>query len=181
MKGITPKTPKVFALILMALTLVACKKEEAVKFDLSYESNFIIQDDAGISIPVVTLMSNMATDSKAEFEFYNTNKESIKKIELTSLEMEMVTPSGHEFDFMEDVEVFISANGVDENLLAYSYNMLNSVGTKISLTVALSDFQEYLKNDKYTLRVRTLHDEFLSNDVELKMKSTFKVDAVKAD
>ncbi|MCJ8289854.1 MAG: hypothetical protein HRT58_09340 [Crocinitomicaceae bacterium] len=164
-------------LVLTLTVLFACKKVEDIKFNIAYETTFIIQNGIGISTPVSILMSDLATNSESEFDTNNTRKENVEEIGLVTLNMEILSPSGDEFDFLEDIELFISADGVNETLLAYVYNMNNSVGTTVALTCAPSDFKEFIEQDKFTLRARIVSDEFISSDVEIKITSTFLVDA----
>lgn len=170
-------TSRILMLGLIVTVLFGCKKVEVVKFDMTYERTIIIPNGTDISVPHITVMSGNLSNSESEFEANKTNKEEIEDISLTSLNMEIISPTGEEFDFIEDVELYISADGVDEMLLAYVYNMQNIVGNTISLTCAQSDFQEFIKQDKFTLRVKTISDEFNSSDVEIKISSTFLVEA----
>ena len=162
---------------LTGMMLLGCSKEGFTKFNLDYESTAVIQSGIGISIPYTINIPNIATNSESEFEVNDTRKDKIQHISLTSLNIEITSPSGQEFDFLEDIELFISADGVEETMLAYVYNMDNSVGNTISLTCLQSDFQEHIKKDKVTIRVRTVSDEYNLFDVEIKIKSTFLVDA----
>ena len=167
-----------FLMLAMTLTvLFGCKKGGFTQFDVEYETSFTIQNGTGISVPVSFLTPDIESNSEAEFEVNDTRKDKIQHITLTTLSLEITSPIGQEFDFLEDIELFISADGVDEILLAYVYNMENSVGNFINLTCSQSDFQEFIKQDKFTLRVRTVSDEYNLNDVEIKIKSTFNVDA----
>ncbi len=162
---------------LVGMMLFGCKKEGFTKFNIDYESTVVIQSGIGISIPFTVNIPNIATNSESELEVNDTRKDKIQHIALTSLTLEITSPSGQEFDFLEDIELFISADGVNEVMLAYIYNMENSVGNTISLTCLPSDFQEHIKKDKMTLRVRTVSDEYNLFDVEIKIKSIFLVDA----
>lgn len=166
---------------LITMILFGCKKEEGIKFSLTYDTTFTIPNGTGVSTPVSIVMPNTVSNSEAEFASNNTSNEKIDNIGLTSLSMEIISPSGDEFDFLEDIELFISADGVDEMLLAYVYNMENIVGTTISLTCSQGDFKELLKKDNFTLRARTVSDELISSDVEIKITSAFVVDATLND
>lgn len=167
-----------FLMLGMALTvLFGCKKGGITNFNMNYEATFVIQNGTGVSVPVSFLTPDIESNSESEFAVNDTRKDKIQHITLTTLNLEIVNPPGQEFDFLEDIELFISADGLDEILLAYRYNMDNSVGTSISMTCSQSDFQEFIKKDTFKLRVRTVSDEFNLNDVEIKILSTFTVDA----
>ena len=167
-----------FLMLGMALTvLFGCKKGGFTQFDVDYEATVIIQNGTGISVPVSFLTPDIESNSETEFEVHDTRKDKIQHISLTAMRLEITSPIGQEFDFIEDLELFISADGLDELLLAYVYNMNNSVGNVIEITCSQSDFQEYIKKDKFKLRLRTVTDEANLSDVEIKIYSRFNVDA----
>ena len=169
--------PKLVLLGLLVTVLFSCKKGGFTKFDINYEASIIIQNGTGISVPISFFTPDIESNSEAEFEVNDTRKDKIQSIRLIGMTLEIVSPPGQEFDFLEDIELFISADGLDELLLAYVYNMNNSVGSTINITCSQNDFQEYIKKDKFKLRIRTISDEYNLSDVEIKIKSTFNVDA----
>lgn len=161
-----------------ALTLLlGCEKGGFTSFNMDYESTIIIQNGLGISTPVSFNTPEIESNSESEFEVNDTRKDKIQHINLSSLNLEITAPANQEFDFIEDIELFISADGLDEILLAYTYNIENSVGNTLVLTCSQNDFQEYIKKDKFKLRLRTMTDEYNLNDVEIKIKGKFRVDA----
>lgn len=157
--------------------LFGCSKEGFTKFNLDYETTVVVQSGIGINIPYSLNIPNIATNSESEFEVNDTRKDKVEHITLRELTLEITSPSGQEFDFLKDIELFISADGLDEVMLANVYNMDNSVGNTISLTCLDSDFQEYIKSDKLSLRVRTVSDELNLFDVQIKINASFLVDA----
>lgn len=168
---------RILMLGLILTVLFGCQKDKLVKFNLSYETTFTIPNGTGISVPVSIVAPVILSNSEVEFSANDTGKDNIESISLTSLNLEITSPAAQEFDFLEDIELYISANGVSEVLFAYVYNMQNIVGNTISLTVSQSDFQEFIKQDSFTIRASTVSDEFNLTDVEIKISSTFLVDA----
>lgn len=170
-------TSRILIFGLLVTVLFGCKKGGFTKFDVDYETSFVIQNGTGVSLPVSMITPDIESNSEAEFEVNDTRKDKIQHITLTSLRLEIINPPGQEFDFLEDIELFISADGLDEVLLASIYDIDNSVGSSLNLTCSESDFQEYIKKDKFKLRVKTISDEYNVNDVEIKVLTTFNVDA----
>lgn len=168
-----------FFVLLVALlgVLSSCKKGGFTKFDIDYEASVVIQNGTGVSVPFSILTPDIESNSESEFEVNDTRKDKIQEISLTAMRLEIVSPSGQEFDFLQDIELFISADGLDEIILAYIYDIDDSVGNVINISCSGSDFQEYIKKDKFKLRVRTVSDEYNLSDVEIKIYSTFNVDA----
>ena len=164
-------------LVALAALLSSCKKGGFTKFDIDYEASVIIQNGTGVSAPFSILTPDIESNSEAEFEVNDTRKDKIQEISLKSMRLEIVSPAGQEFDFLKDIELFISADGLDEIMLAYTYDINDSVGNVINITSSGSDFQEYIKKDKFKLRVRTVSDEYNLNDVKINIYSVFNVDA----
>lgn len=162
---------------LVAMVLLGCKKVEFTEFNMVYDTIFIIPSGTGISVPNITIMPDNPSGSQATFAANNTDNDNIQSISLTSLELEITSPSAQEFDFLEDIELFISADGLDEVMLGFILNMQNLVDNTVTLTCSQSDLQEYLKQDDFTLRARTVSDEINADDVEINIKSTFTVTA----
>lgn len=170
-------TTRLVMLGMVLTVLFGCKKGGFTKFDMDYEASIVIENGLGVSMPFSFMTPDIETNAESEFEVNDTRKDKIETIKLTSLNLEITSPNGQEFDFLEDIELFISADGLDEILLAYVYNMENSVGNTIALSCSQSDFQEYIKQDKFKLRIRTISDEYNLNDVQIKIKGKFLVDA----
>lgn len=169
--------PRLLLIGVLSVLLFGCKKSGYVQFNMDYEASVIIQNGTGISVPLSIITPDIESNSESEFEVNDTRKDKVEQIHLTAMELEIVSPSGQEFDFLENIELFISADGLDEILLAYVYDMNNSVGNVINITCSLTDFQEYIKQDKFNLRVRTVSDEYNLSDVEIKISARFRVKA----
>lgn len=101
----------------------------------------------------------------------------MEEIILTGLKLTIDSPINKEFDFLKDVEIYIDAEGLPELLLAAKNGITNSVGNEIELDVSNEDFKEYIKKDKFSLKMRTVTDEQLTEDVHIKSRSVFFVDA----
>jgi hypothetical protein len=170
-------TMRIMMLGMVLTVLFGCKKGGFTQFNMNYEASIVIQGGIGISTPFSVNTPDIESNAESEFEVNDTRKDKIQHITLTSLNLEITSPNGQEFDFLEDIELYISADGLDEMLLSYVYNMNNSVGNTVSLTCSQSDFQEYIKKDKFKLRVRTVSDEYNLNDVQITIKGKFNVDA----
>ena len=90
--------------------------------------------------------------------------------------MEVTSPSGADFSFLESIEVYISAEGLDEIKIA-SKTDVSPTSNLLDLEVVDVDLKEYIKKDSYSLRLNTVTDEAMSTDHTIDVKSTFFVDA----
>jgi hypothetical protein len=163
---------------LMSICSSSCEKLKRVTaFNMEVESYLTIQSEVGINLPFSVYSPDVQTNSEAEFEVNNTKAKKIEHIQLTALVMTILSPQNQEFDFLKEVEVFISADGLSEVNLASKYNIENSIGRELRLDVSMADFKEYLKCETFDIRVRSLTDEMFIHDVEIKILSEFRVDA----
>ncbi|MBT9188204.1 hypothetical protein [Zobellia russellii] len=168
-----------FLLILTVFaTLTSCDKlDELTKFDLDYNSQVTIPSSAGIDLPFDMFTPDMETNSDSQFEVNDTRKDLIEEIKLTKLELEITSPDDSDFSFLESIEIYISAEGLDEIMIASKEEVDENIGDVLDVDVIDVDLKEYIKKDKFNLRLNTVTDELISMDHEIDVNSTFFVDA----
>ncbi|MDO6818414.1 hypothetical protein [Zobellia sp. 1_MG-2023] len=168
-----------FLLILTVFaTLTSCDKlDELTKFDLDYNSQVTIPSSAGIDLPFDMFTPDMETNSDSQFEVNDTRKDLIEEIKLTKLELEITSPDDSDFSFLESIEIYISAEGLDEIMIASKEEVDENIGDVLDVDVIDVDLKEYIKKDKFNLRLNTVTDELISTDHEIDVNSTFFVDA----
>lgn len=168
---------KYISIIVLAVLFVGCSKlDELTKFNIDYETQATIPSTVGINLPFDVLTPETETNSSSTFESNDTRKDLIEEIKLTKIQLEIVTPSDADFSFLESIEVFISAEGLSEILIASKIDVPVGISL-LDLDVTDVDLKEYIKKDKYTLRLNTITDEAISQDHQIDIKSTFFVDA----
>lgn len=156
----------------------SCKKvDKLTQFYIQYESEVTIPNTSGVNVAFSLITPDVETNSESEFAVHDTRKDKIQQIKLSSMIITIKSPPGQEFDFLKEAEVFISASGLPETMLASKYNIENTIGAVLTMDVSGADFKEYIKKESFTLRLRTITDEALFQDVELNLISTFWVDA----
>ena len=143
---------------------------------MDYDTQVTIPSTTGINLPFDVLTPDTETNSESTFESNDTRKDLVEEIKLTKLQLEVTTPSDADFSFLESIEVYISAEGLDEILIASKVEVPESVSV-LDLEVMNTDLKEYIKKDNYSLRLNTVTDEAISQDHEIDVKSTFFVDA----
>ncbi|MBT2162687.1 hypothetical protein [Zobellia barbeyronii] len=168
-----------FLLILTVFsTLVSCDKlDELTKFNLDYKSQVTIPASAVIDLPFDMFTPDMETNSDSQFEVNDTRKDLIEEIKLTKLQLEITSPDDSDFSFLESLEVYISADGLDEIMIASKEVVDENVGDVLDVDVLDVDLKEYIKKDNFNLRMNTVTDELISTDHEIDVNTTFFVDA----
>ncbi|MGB2761090.1 hypothetical protein [Maribacter stanieri] len=169
---------KYISFICLLVLFTACDKiDELTKFDMEYSQRATIPSSTGINLPFDVFTPEMETNSESTFAVNDTRKDLIEEIKLTDLELVMISPEEADFSFLNSIEVYISADGLEEILIANLDEVPEDAGNVITLDTSDTDLKEYIKKDEFSLRLNTVTDELMSTDHELEVNSTFFVDA----
>ncbi len=170
---------KRYAIVLCVFMMfINCDKlDELTKFDIEYSQRATIPSSTGMNLPIDVFTPEMETNSESKFAVNDTRKDLIEEITLTVLEMVIISPDNADFSFLNSIEVYISADGLEEILIASLNEVPENAGNSIMLNTSDLDLKEYIKKDEFSLRLNTVTDELISTDHELEVKSTFFVDA----
>lgn len=172
------KKVKWFLVLFTFVVLFSCDKlDELTKFDMEYSQRTTIPSSMGIDLPFDIYTPETETNSESKFEVNDTRKDLIEEIRLTELELVIITPTDSDFSFLNSIDVFISAEGLDEIKIASQPEVPENVGNTLNLETMDVDLKEYIKKDQFSLRLNTVTDEFISSDHEIEVNSTFFVDA----
>lgn len=160
------------------VTFIRCDKlDELTKFDIQYSQMATIPSSTGINLPFDVFTPEMETNSASKFAVNDTRKDLIEEIRLTQLEIVIISPENTDFSFLNSIEVYISAEDLEEVQIAFLNEVADNVGDRIVLNTTDLDLKEYIKKDEFSLRLNTVTDELISRDHELEVNSTFFVDA----
>lgn len=151
--------------------------EEFTHFVINYEQEAKIESTTGINLPFNLATPRMETNSEQTFENNDTKKEFIRTIYLDSLSLELFDPPNEDFSFLEEISIYIKAEGLDEVLIASKNPVPDQSSNLIKLDCTDKDLQEYIKADAFTLRLKAVTDEVLTRDHYFKIRSSYSVSA----
>lgn len=164
--------------LFVSVLFCGCSKlDKLTQFNMDYESDYTYSAGLPLNIPVQIFSPDVTTNSDQEFAINDTRKDLIESIKLTQLKLVITSPSGETFSFLKEVHVFIAADGLPETEVANKLNIDNTVGSELELTVFDTELQEYIKADKFKLKVTSVTDELLTSNVNVHIYSNFFVDA----
>ncbi|MFK7949421.1 MAG: hypothetical protein AB8G11_17650 [Saprospiraceae bacterium] len=146
-----------------------------VEFDMSFISSVEIPASSGLNLPFNLFTPDIETDSEATFGVNNTKKELVEKVNLTSMNLTITSPNDQRFDFLDEITVYIKADGLDEIQIAYAENIPENIGNELELTVTGNNLKDYIIEDEFTLRVNTVANQTISEDIDIKVASEFNV------
>ncbi|XOV66043.1 MAG: hypothetical protein ACFHU9_10440 [Fluviicola sp.] len=161
---------------MILFTSSSCRKK-LTEFDIDYTSQVIISSSVGQLIPFSVNTPEMETNSEFVFESNNTRADKIERINLTELRMNINSPSGETFSFLNSVDIFISSPSHTEKKVAFKESIPNNVGTQLTCDLVDVGLQEFIKDDSFTLRLVTVTDETIPQDVTIDVYTRFRVKA----
>ena len=162
----------------VSLYLTSCQKIVSLtQFNMEYTDLVTIPSATGINLPLSILSPETTTNAEAEFEINDTRKDLIEQIKLTELQLVLENPVTEDFSFLNEISIYISADSVAEQLVAWSIPVPTDAGRQINLNLTDTDLQEYVKSDRFSLRFYTKTDEILLSDHQIRWQATFFVDA----
>jgi len=159
------------------LSIFGCKIiDKLTQFDIEFNETVVIPSSTGINLPFNILTPDIETNSESTFELNDTRKDLVEEIILTTLDLTITSPSNADFNFLKSINVYISAEGLDEIKIAWKDHVPSDVKV-LDLDVTDADLKEYIKADKFSLRLNTETDELLASDLHIDVHSVFFVDA----
>jgi len=163
----------------LILNIISCKKlDEFTKFTITSDTESVIESVIGINLPIDLPTPTITTNIEQEMEEQNSKKDLIEYANLTKLELSIKSPTSANFDFLNDIEIFIKGNGLSKQKIAELHNIPETGLTFIKLKIVPNvDLTNYIKLDKYFLDISVKTDQVNLQDVTLGIHSEVFVDA----
>jgi hypothetical protein len=160
------------------LLMIGCKAvDKLTQFNMDFNSSVVIPVPSGIDLPSNINTPDVVTNSESTFAVKDTRKDMIEEVKLTSLQLTITLPSDGNFDFMKTINVYMSAEGLPETKIAWKENISNGIGSVLELDTSNEDLKEYIKKDKFVMRLNTVTDELITTEHHIDIHSVFFVDA----
>jgi len=162
----------------LLILLTGCDKiDELTQFNLEYSQTIVIPSSTGIDLPFNISTPEIESNSESTFSSNNTHKDLIEEITLTEMKLTLSSPENGDFGFLKSIEIFISAEGVPEQKIAWNENIPDDIEKKLQLETSDIDLKEFIKKEKFKLRLNTVTDEIITSDHHIEVNSIFFVDA----
>lgn len=159
------------------ITVGCSQLEKLTQFPLDYEESIVIPSIIGVNLPFNIATPPIKTNSTEVFEINDTRKDRIEEILLEQLTLNIVDPADADFSFLKSIEIYIAAEGLEEVLVAWRYDIENSVGPSLTLETSGDDLTPYIIQDEFMLKFTTVIDKIILSDHEIEVQSRFFVDA----
>lgn len=169
---------KLGLLLLLLISVNACKKiDKLTQFDLHFDTETTIPAGIPINTPYNIPTAEIPLETSDVYENNNTAKELVEQALLKELKLTVTDPYNGNFNFLKDMEIYLSTDELPEIKIAWIYNHPNDNKNNIQLITTDKDLQAYIKSDKIKTRVKTTIDEVLTKDYTVKIDFTFFIDA----
>ncbi len=170
-------------LVLFSVMLLffSCKKiDELTQFTMSFEESvsipaFTIVIDDPISYPEPPF--SIETNSEAEFAKYNTSPERIEEVKLEEASLRVFNSTIANFDFLKSIHFYLSADGIEEELIASKLNIEDGTGQKLDLEVVGQDLSPFLTKEVIGIRMEIATDQTVPEEFDLQIFTEFFIDA----
>ncbi len=169
---------KCLLLILFVMVFVGCEKiDKLTQFNLEYNETFTIPSTTIINLPINLTTPDIESNSESSFAVNDTRKDLIEEIILNQLALNLESPEDSDFGFLKSIEIYISADDLDDVKIAWKNDISASSGKYIELETSEIDVKEFIKKDEFILKVTTITNEAPSSDHVINIYSVFYVDA----
>jgi hypothetical protein len=169
---------KIFVIILAVLSLGSCKKlKQLTVFDVKYDVDLVIPANSIVDIPISVISPDMNTNIQETLSANDSRVDKLESVKIKSIILQVTSPSGKTFSFLKNAEIYLGAESLPEVLIAVKQNIPNSVGSELQLDITDTELLNYIKKDKITFRANVTTDEVLPQNVSVKAKTVFTLDA----
>lgn len=146
-------------------------------FDVEFTTSFTIPSSSIINSPFDIATPETTTNSESTFENNDTRSDLVESVRLRELRLDLIAPSDGDFNFLNEIEIFITADGLPEVLIASDLDIEPNDSRSLDLDIEDVELREYIVQDTYTLRTRTITDETINEDHQIEVFTRFRVDA----
>lgn len=167
----------IILLSLIILPLACNEIDKLTQFNMEYTEEVVIPSATGVDLPFNVNTPDIESNAESQFAVNDTRKDMIEHISLTSMQLNLSSPADEDFSFLESITIYISADGLDEQKIAWLDEIPANAGNLLDLKTSDVDIQEYIKKDNFSLKLNTITDEIITSDHHIDVNSMFFVDA----
>jgi hypothetical protein len=161
---------------LLLLFFVSCEKiNDLLTFEITSSDTIKIPASGLINTPIVAPVP-VPVNSQQTFENNNTKAELVRDVRLVKLTLTIVDPAAENFNFLNNIKIYIGTSGDDKVLLASLDKVPTGVST-IELVSGNGQLDKYLKAPSYTLYTEVGLRANVARELTVQADSRFKVTA----
>lgn len=160
------------------ISFSSCKQiSKLTQFSMPYTDTITVPAASGFNVPFDLYTPDIETNSESTFSSYSTSADLIDKVSLSKLNLNLVSPKDKDFSFLKSIAVYISAEGLSDEKIAWIDDIPSSPGKSLTLSTSDTNLKDYVLKSKYKLRVQTVTNKLLTQDYKIETDIVFFVDA----
>ena len=166
---------KIFLFVGVAcVTFSSCKKDEIPGIIPYEQTRFVIYESIppitvssviGVNLPFEPPVPDISLDFSSTSQNTNPHIGLIRNINLRDFILRITSPQGQTFNFLKDIDVYISTDILPEIPLAHHKQITNSIGSVLHLVPEGSVLDDYLKSESFILRLELVADYAIFTDL----------------
>lgn len=167
-------------LLISVLSFSACEETNlSINFDLNQaDIAFTLSADEvvnsnGVPIEVITPAQSTLT---GDMEQYADKLEKVESAKLSTLRVSIVSPTSQKFSFVNEVNFYITGNGIPETLVGSKSN-IDVTASSVDLNINDVELVEFIRSGEVSARVSFTTDEGIDEDCDLTAKMTYVITA----
>ena len=161
---------------LLLLLFVGCEKiSNLLTFEINSSDTIKIPASGLVNTPFIAPVP-VPVNAQKTYDNNQTKAELVRDVRLVKLKLTIVDPAAENFNFLNNIKIYIGADGVDRVLLASLDNVPVDVAT-IELVSANAQLDRYLKAPSYTLYTEVGLRSNVARELTVQADSRFKVTA----
>ena len=167
-----------YCLVIALFTLFSCNAIKKLgQFYINYSAQAVFPANIPVNLPVTINTPPVATNSQQVFQNNNTRSDLIQSVKLDQLALNITSPAGQTFSFLQNISVYISSDSLPEIEIAGKQNIPVDAGDTLNLDVTGADLENYIKASTIKLRVSGTTRQLVTSDINVNMNARFFVQA----
>jgi len=150
--------------------------DDVTVFNIDINTNFNIDANIATNTSYIIGLEIPTGEIITTLENNNTHADLVDEINITSCIMTITSPNGGTFEFLDNIAVFVNADGLAEKRIAWSdtLNANNNIPLVLDTETNLKD---YLTSNSLSMHLEGLNNQDLTEDYHIDLDMSFLVNA----
>ncbi len=160
------------------LTTNSCKKvEDLFTFGFNIKNDFSLPPNVPINTPFDLPAIPLDYNASETFEQNDTRANLVRQIKLEYIQLLIKEPVGQDFTFIKDIELSLEKDGLPTKLVAWKYDVEESIGQELQMDVTADALDEYLKSDEVGFKLKVTTDKLTTKEIKISSDIRIQVKA----
>jgi hypothetical protein len=165
-------------LLLLLVSLSSCNAIKKLgQFYINYNTQAVFPANIPINVPLTISSPSFPTNSQQVFQNNNTRSDLIQSVTLNQLTLNITSPHGQTFSFLQNVSIYISSDSLPEVEIASRQNIPANIGDTLVMNVTNVDLQGYIKASEIKMRIAGTTDQLVTSNIYVNVNARFFVQA----